>query len=388
MVVEKTKEFLRKQSGEHHPCGPSTLGRLMECPASLHLSAGEPDVESDEAKEGTLLHKSVRKLVGDNDPNWAEGLNEEQCDAVGRCHDFFDEVTDSDFRCGFPRFWMEKRVEISDARGDINWGTVDVIAITPQKIIVIDWKFGRKIKEDSLVLQVSNYAAAAVQDIPEIRKHSGLPIEAWVFFPRLHRKINRLRWRATTGEDAIPQVAASVRHVIDTAKAAKDTNARPGNWCDYCPHLPNCEAVRLAGETEIVSATSDDLVDPDRAILLYDLSLIVEKQAKAFRAMVRDLLLSHPDAIPGLQLRKHAGKRGVVDAGKLRERMIGVDKLSVVEWIRALAPTVVALEKAYVDKFYEGAGKGKITKGELKKRFAELAGDMVKKSESKVLTRV
>jgi hypothetical protein len=78
---------------EHHPCGPSTLGRLMACPASLILSRDEPDVESDDAAEGTLLHKAVERcIVGD--PGWFDGLSPEQVEDVETCLRFVEEVAD------------------------------------------------------------------------------------------------------------------------------------------------------------------------------------------------------------------------------------------------------------------------------------------------------
>lgn len=370
-------------SEQHHECGPSTLGRLMECPASLALSRDEPDSESEEAREGTLLHDAIRKLI-EKDPDHAKGLSEEQRDAVERCYDFADQILPITREGWYFQYWIEKRVELRDGGlGIINFGTADLIAVTDEKIVVIDWKFGRKIKEDSLVLQVSNYAAAAIQTIPELRE-STLPIEAWVFFPRLGV---RLVWNATSGAEAVNAVVLSVCAVINTAKNANGIDAVPGAWCDYCKHLPNCEAVRQAAQLEIAPATTDDLVDPRNALRLYDLSLIVEKQAKAVREKIRDLLLSRPNAIPGLQLKKRGGKRNIVDAAEIKSRMIAQDKLSVLEYMRACSPTVVALEAAYVKKFYEGRGDGKVTKGELKRRFAAIAGETVMKSESKVLTR-
>lgn len=362
----------------HHPFGPSTLGRLDNCPPSYHLAKDEPELESEDAKEGTMLHGRTRQLI-DHDPRFSQGLTEEQRDACERCYDFMDEVCPNAF------YYLERRVSLRDDQGEINWGTLDFIGVSGKKVVVIDWKFGRKIKEESLVLQVSSYAAAAVQSMSELRSAAHLPVEAWVFFPRLG---TRLCWRAATGEEAIHTVAPSVRQVRRIAENANGMAATPGNWCDYCPHLPNCEAVRQVAEKEIIPATSDDLVDPTRAIELYDLSLVVEKQAKAYRAMVRDLLISHPDAIPGLQLRNRNSKRSVADDAKMKERMIGPDKLSIVEYMRACSPTVVALEGAYVEKYYEGRKKGLPTKEYLKKRFAEVAGDLVKTSKSKVLTRV
>jgi hypothetical protein len=264
----------------------------------------------------------------------------------------------------------------------VNFGTADVIAVTDEKIAIIDFKFGRKVREDALTLQIANYAAAAVSSFLPVREKSHLPIEAWAFFPRLNQ---RFVWRCETGEAAINEVAPQVRAIIEAAENAAPEDATPGAHCDYCRHLPNCAAVREAGQRELVKFNGDLL--PDRAVELYDLGLVVEKQVKAVRVRIREMLLANPDAIPGLQLREKGGRRQVKDGKELRKRLYESGKLNAVDWLKATEPSPAALERVYLAKYYQGKGKGLPTQTELKAELAEIAGDTVKQTKNKVLVR-
>lgn len=44
---------------EHDPRGPSTLGRLIGCPASYDLSKGEPNLETEWSRDGDECHYVV-----------------------------------------------------------------------------------------------------------------------------------------------------------------------------------------------------------------------------------------------------------------------------------------------------------------------------------------
>lgn len=370
--IVTTKQLQGKT--EHHPQGMSSLGRLYACAASYTLSKDEPEIESEYAKEGTLLHECAAHLIGGRkgwDSKDLKKIDEEQRDLVERCYDFFDEHVPAEG----VMLWTERKVTLSDDKGEINYGTVDMIATDGERAWIFDWKFGRKINEDALSLQLAGYAAAANQSIQALKD---LPIEAYAYFPRSGESL-----KSAPHEHS---VILLIRGIVEAAKNSDGSGAVPGTHCDYCRHLPNCEAVRVAGQTEIVQAPDNALADPKRAVELYDLSLIVEKQCAAVRGRIREQLLIAPDSIPGLILKSRNGKRAATD--DIKQRLVGPDGLSVIEYIKALTPNVVSLENAYLAKHYDGQGKGKITKGEIKKAFAELCGDAIKRTSSKVLTRV
>ena len=371
---------------KHHPCGPSKLCRVMHCPGSVQREADEPDMPSEIAEEGTLLHQAIcDRLI--REPLWDDSLDEKQRELVQRCYEWYTEKFSGDLKP--TRIRVEHWVPLRDPDGgEINDGTADlVIAVAEQGIHVVDWKFGWKPSPEALVLQIANYAIAVAQS-EEMRPFRHLPLFGYAYFPWLPESQRLHTWISGMGADhAIDEYAPQIRAIVEAAQL-EDAPLNAGPWCEYCRHLPNCETARETSWREIEPVTERSLIDPAKAVQLFELAAIAEKQAKAVRARIREQLLHAPDSLPGLRLKRRGGRRKVVSKDELKKRLVGKDGLSITQWINALDPAVPALEDAYVNARYEGRRKGRPTIKELKEAFAALAGDAVEKTENTVIERV
>lgn len=365
----------------HDPFGPSQLGRLLKCPASHRLSKDEPERTSDDAKEGTLLHKAFERYWT-GDTGWSGQLEPEQTELVEKCIDF------ADCFATLPgaSIWCERRVElIGDAGTVVNHGTADMIVGLPRKRIVIDLKFGRKIDDDALVLQLANYMAADASSLDGSENIEWF--EGWAFFPRLGEE---LKWEHPGPANAlIDEVTAQVLSIKEKC-SDESLEPVPGTHCDYCRHLPNCAAVRDKTGAELKKADPERLLEhPERVAELYDMGTLAEKQFKAIKGKIREILFATPDALPGLRLLDTRGKRKTSSMAKLYLRVVP-ELLAQEEWQALVHREVrpVELEKAVLQKLYQGRGKGLPTQKAIKARLADVAGDAIKAGKEKKLRRV
>jgi hypothetical protein len=212
-----------------------------------------------------------------------------------------------------------------------------------------------------------------VTSIPEIWGDFP-PIRAYAYFPALDESF---RWEVEGGVEEIGNVISRVDAVITMAKAP-DSPVVPGPWCDYCNHLPRCEAVQR--ETESVLAVSSDalLANPERAVELFDMGQRAEKALKALKEYFKTILLEAPDAFPGLQYARTNGNRVVADAAALRERLVGAGLLTDEELDSCEEPATIKpskVEETFMKKRYQG--RGGPTKKDLKMLLADTAGDAI-----------
>lgn len=135
-------------AGVHTSRSPSGADRWMTCPGSVAAEAPFPDVRTEWAAEGTVLHEIAEQCLD-------FGL--EPYDFVGRtmsADGFTFEITRDMAECMVPGldFLREQPGEVViEHRVDLGaWlpgeaGTLDVGIITDDQITVFDWKFGRGI---------------------------------------------------------------------------------------------------------------------------------------------------------------------------------------------------------------------------------------------------
>lgn len=145
---------IREKETGHSVFGPSSLYRVLACPASvkesLSCGPGEPSIY---ALKGTLLHEITQKYI---DAAMNQGLNE----ANAIRHHYEGEITDADwdavlecysyFKMQLALMGKDAEWELEVSAGMEDWdlpevfGTADVRIYSPSKNVckVIDWKFG------------------------------------------------------------------------------------------------------------------------------------------------------------------------------------------------------------------------------------------------------
>lgn len=171
---------------KHHVFSPSTLERREACPASYKLEEGLPSFDTENAKEGTLKHAAIAELI----TAYVDGKPLPDIDdvdvksAFDKFLEIFREIPDN-----YLQIFTERKLSYKFCGLEVYNGTADVVIVTPEKVVVIDWKFGHKeVTEAANNPQGAAYALAAMQEFdckladvhfynPVIRQHSNYTFE-------------------------------------------------------------------------------------------------------------------------------------------------------------------------------------------------------------------
>jgi len=168
-----------KRPSEHSTYSPSSMDRLIACPASIKICANIPqEPEADYATEGTLAHSHAEASFYLEMYGAPISLDlQHQVAAAKSCHEM---LSGSDMYVKEIRDWLgnpevgrvlwyglERGVPIFPEKGA--FGTGDCIIVGSKAAVVIDYKFGKKkVHADSK--QLKAYAAGVLrylQDVPE-----------------------------------------------------------------------------------------------------------------------------------------------------------------------------------------------------------------------------
>lgn len=132
---------------KHAKIGPSSLDRVVLCPGSVRESEGAPNITTEFAAEGTVLHEIAALCLefGFEPEDW-----------VGRtmeCDGFEFEITHDLVACMYKgldwlreqpgEFYVEKQVDLTHWMPE-QFGTCDVGIWQPEldRVLIFDWKFG------------------------------------------------------------------------------------------------------------------------------------------------------------------------------------------------------------------------------------------------------
>lgn len=361
---------------EHDPYGPSSLGRLLGCPGSAKLSEGEPNLKTEWSKDGDECHYPISlyfATTGFGNMACLDALMEraeEQRERIIACIAFVE------FKLvghKIVKVWTEERVELIDGTRFVNYGRADLIVLTETAVFIFDFKFGRKVHEYGLVLQLANYSAAAMISTPELWERDELPVTAYAYFPALNASF------IYQAREAIKDWGPVIHRIDRVIAATKEPDAPviPGPWCDYCSHLPNCEKVREEGQQLRAIPSQSLLADPKRAVALYDMGSRAEKQYKALKARMKEILSEMPDAFPGLRYSQTNSSRVVSDVGALRNKLVDSGKITAEEFDDCVEVIVkpTRIEESYLKRHYHG--RPGPTKKDVKADFARAAGDAI-----------
>lgn len=171
---------------KHHVFSPSTLERREACPASYKLEEGLPSFDTENSKEGTAKHAAIAELIR----AYVDGKplsDVDDTDVMEAFYEFLEilrGIPDNDLQ-----IFTERKLSYKFCGLEVYNGTADVVIVTPEKVIVIDWKFGhREVTEAANNPQGAAYALAAMQEFdrkvadvhfynPVIHQHSNYTFE-------------------------------------------------------------------------------------------------------------------------------------------------------------------------------------------------------------------
>ena len=287
----------------------------MRCPGSIAAESGMPDTSSKYAAEGTAAHELASKCL-ELDAN-AEAVIGDTITVDG-----FDFIVTAEMAhhvndyCKLVREYaqggqllVERRVNFSEAIGvPDSTGTSDAIIIHPDRITVIDLKYGMGVKVDATENeQLQLYALGALHDYSVLGDFQEIVMV--VHQPRLNH----------VSEWSIP--AAKLEAFRENARLAaiealdnREPRLNPGEkQCRFCKAKATCPALRaeisdtvggIASPSDFADLAVAEEDDLSQAMARVEL---VEHWCKAIRAEVeRRLLAGQP--VAGFKLVE--GRRG------------------------------------------------------------------------------
>lgn len=350
----------------HHAFGPSSLWRRASCPGSYLAERHLPDVQSDDADEGTRIHAAI--AAGDeSDEVAAKALSWLRAK-------------------GLRVIETEKRV----AASDLYHGTIDAVCHDDEgNTHVVDWKTGHlPIDPHSATWQLLAYATALYASCPNLPQET--EVTAWIYEPR-----SGTEHVMTVGpKDRLlfSQQFLSVRRRSEGADGVIPDRVS-GPWCKHCRALAICEEPQgqsISVASEIVPAAALEhrtAKDRERAIKqavaswpadriaeLAPRLKLMEWAASALRARIRDCLEQDPSLEESFGYRLHEtnGQRSA-DTSELFAAVSGT--VSRDEFVAACKVSVPKVESAFVDAL---CADGETTKAQAKRAFAEITDGIVR----------
>ena len=253
----------------HSNVGGSTVGRILDCPASLRLveeMPARPDSDNAFTRRGTALHTLAEMFLSEG------GFGNHLVGTEMHGH----VVTQDDFDLGLlPAvrsinehpdklivLALERLVTMPGVENA--YGTADLVAwnSAEQRPVVADFKFGQGVIVDPDTAQLRFYAAAAMAD-PELAEYfKSSEVELAIVQPN-DRNLPTYR-SIVVDRVELFDFTVAVRNAV---KASKHATPTPGSACRWCPAKLTCPAlVETARQLPTIDRTQLaellDLIDP------------------------------------------------------------------------------------------------------------------------------
>jgi hypothetical protein len=312
--------------------GGSTAKRVINCPGSVALVAQmPPQVQSEYAAEGTLLHGCMEELLSDVEFKHVvmrNKLTDEQTDKLQFCLDALDDIDPTQSMV----FNQEVQVSFEGVKGlEGVFGNVDLIGRMANRAIILDWKFGDGVMVDAEEnAQGLFYAAAAMKTGSLDWAFKGADeVEIIIVQPPFVR-----RWVTT-----LDRVAAFQAELVRAVKQARKPDAplAIGDWCRWCTAKPICP--QMTGEIDRVVHVALEMLSPEKLGQALDLADKLESFiADARRLAQQRLEKSMP--VPGYKLVAKRAIRQWRDDNEAVERLLalGLDERDVFKPMEPVSP--------------------------------------------------
>jgi hypothetical protein len=222
---------------KHSKLSASAMERWGECPGSVRMCEGMPSIESEAAREGTMVHDYCEQFLrGDFPADKFHKLPEEQQEAIKLYADTVFDQCEAHPKC---EMGVEHHFDLSSVYPGC-YGTCDSWVWNPKTrvLYVNDFKYGKGVfveVEDNWQLQYYALGALVTLGFP------ALEIEITIIQPRCASKKGEKvrRWRVP-----VFQLLEFEDFLVTKAKATEDPKAPlvPGRYCYWCPGHTRCPA--------------------------------------------------------------------------------------------------------------------------------------------------
>lgn len=262
-----------KPASSHTVASPSALHRLMRCPGSAVLCKSVPEQSSKYAEEGTLFHSVMEYILksklGEQVTNkWIRMYIETYSTIV-----LEKEATDEMVDCvqnavdWFNLNFVNANQIIAETRlpmyySDKDYGTADVIVLFDDRLVIVDWKYGKGVDvSPNNNPQLISYAVSALKYLSsqhiDIRKFK--EIETIIYQPRIYTGETVKSYKYTMQE--LVQQSKIIKEAVDkvyalysksaNSKIVKENLSASEEACKFCPAKMICKAYAKQG-TELL----------------------------------------------------------------------------------------------------------------------------------------
>jgi hypothetical protein len=339
----------------HSPLGASGADRWMQCPASVSLSQGHRDEESDHAVLGTSAHALAAycltnkvepwRMIGKFAPEANHVVDKEMADAVSEYIAYIDERMPARNQ---GNSWVERKFHCPTIH-KFFYGTSDFCAIDGRTALVVDYKHGAGIVVDAVDNpQLMYYAAGVLEDL---RLWDAVDeIELVIVQPRAFHFDGPIRSHKISVGELVAWLEDQLIPAMDRALVSRDTKS--GEHCRFCPaRFGACPQImkdveEMEGLMELIGKDGEGAAKLTGEQLARFLDLgEVFKIARTAALKTATARVQHGHAVPGWKLAKARSNREFKEGAEAEaEKVFGDDAYSKPE----------LLSPAEIDKLPKG----------------------------------
>ena len=262
-----------KPASSHTVASPSALHRLMRCPGSAVLCKSVPEQSSKYAEEGTLFHSVMEYILksklGEQVTNKWIRMYIETNSIIALEKEAIDEMVDCVQGAieWFNLNFINANQIIAETRlpmyySDRDYGTADVIVLFDDRLVIVDWKYGKGVDvSPNNNPQLISYAVSALKYLSsqhiDIRKFK--EIETIIYQPRIYTGDTVKSYKYTMQE--LVQQSKIIKEAVDkvymlysksvNSKIVKENLSASDEACKFCPAKMICKAYAKQG-TELL----------------------------------------------------------------------------------------------------------------------------------------
>lgn len=262
-----------KPASSHTVASPSALHRLMRCPGSAVLCKSVPEKSSSYAEEGTLFHSVMEYILksklGEQVTNKWIRMYIETYSTIALEKEAIDEMIDcvQDAVEWFNLNFVNASQIIAETRlpmyySDRDYGTADVIVLFDDRLVIVDWKYGKGVDvSPNNNPQLISYAVSALKYLSsqhiDIRNFK--EIETIIYQPRIYTGDTVKSYKYTMQE--LVQQSKIIKGAVDkvyalysksaNSKIVKENLSASEEACKFCPAKMICKAYAKQG-TELL----------------------------------------------------------------------------------------------------------------------------------------
>ena len=344
----------------HHPFGPSSLGRRLMCPGSWKQERDLPDVSSTDADLGTKIHDHAAKVLN-GDMHVLDIEDDDERQVVTRYVEFVESS-----RPEGAVYDVESRQFLVGPGGEVvSFGTIDYYHIVEgesRQGMVIDLKSGHgEISPVDVTLQLGSYLAYVIQ------RFGLMSARGWIFHARSGEALDMAMSR-----DDVPAFIERLEK-IRAACQADEPKLVVGDHCRFCRANGICSATKaVVDDVAEMSIDSVKRWPAEKVAEVLDVAKIAKRAAESIIARARDCLKQDGESIPGWELVEQNGPRSAL-ATNLWPHV--AKYLSQHEYFNACKISVPTVEKLVAEKRVE-SGEVK-SKAEAVREFKEATSGVV-----------